>query len=253
MFAKHFAVAALSTAILAAPLSLPAAAQEESVFTPQQAEEVRKLVRQFLMDNPEVVYEALEALQEKQILAAEEAAQKALEAREEAIFHDPASPVAGNLQGDVTIVEFFDYRCTYCKTVVDRLLDTAKADGNIRVVFKELPILGPDSVVAARAALAAAEQDKYLPFHTALMKLRGPVNEQSIFKTAKEVGLDVDKLKADMEKPEIEAQIRANYELARDLNITGTPAFIIGDRIIPGAVDQNTLKQLVEQARKPKS
>lgn len=245
---KLLASAAVTALLAFAPA---AQAQEEPPLTAKQQEAVRKLVRDYIMSNPEIVAEAIEALREKQRLAAEEEAARALVERAKEIFEDPAAPLGGNLQGDVTLVEFFDYRCTYCKSVTDTVFDTLKADGNIKLVFKELPILGPESVVAARAALASVKQGKYEAYHRALMKMRGKVDEQSILKTAAEVGLDVEALKKDMADPEVEAALKRNLELARALDIGGTPAFVIGDRIIPGAVDQPTLKRLIEETRKP--
>lgn len=246
---KLFASVAVAALLAVAP---PALAQEEQPpLTPKQQEAVKKLVRDYIMANPEIIAEAIEALREKQRLAAEEEAAKALVERSKEVFEDPAAPVAGNPNGDVTLVEFFDYRCTYCKSVSDMVFEVLKADGNVKLVFKELPILGPESVVAARAALAAVNQNKYEAFHRALMKMRGKVDEQSILKTAAETGLDTEKLKADMADPEIEATLKRNLELARALDIGGTPAFVIGDRIIPGAIDQATLKRLIEETRKP--
>lgn len=245
---KRLAAVAVAALLAASPA---AQAQEDQPLSPKQAEAVRKVVRDYIMANPEIIRDAIEALREKQRLEAEEEARKALVERSKEIFEDPDSPVLGNPQGDVTLVEFFDYRCTYCKAVTDTVFDTAKADAKLRLVFKELPILGPESVFAAKAALATRAQGKYEEFHRAMMKARGMVNEESILKTAQGVGLDVEKLKKDMAAPEIEAQLKRNMDLARSLDINGTPAFIIGDRIIPGAVDGDTMKKLIEQSRKP--
>lgn len=247
---KFLVTAALATLVALSPMR--AQAQEDQSLTPKQVEAVKKVVRDYIMANPDIIAEAIEALREKQRLAAEAEAAKALLERSNEIFQDPDAPVAGNPQGNITVVEFFDYRCTYCKSVADTLFEVVKEDGNVRLVFKEFPILGPESVLASRAALASRAQGKYEGFHRALMKIRGVVNEAAIMKAAAEAGLDVDKLKKDMEAPEIEAILKRNIELARALDIGGTPAFIIGDRIIPGAVDRGTLKNLIEQARKPK-
>jgi protein-disulfide isomerase len=186
-------------------------------------------------------------------LAAEVDAKKALADRKADIYNDPNSPVLGNPQGDVTIVEFFDYRCPYCRSMVDLLFDTLKSDGKVRLVMKELPVLGPESVTAARAAIASRNQNKYEEFHRAMMKLKGPVNEQAVMKTAADVGLNVDKLKKDMEDDSVGAILKSNLDLAHALNVTGTPGFVIGDQLVPGAINQAALKQLIEQARKPKA
>lgn len=245
---KRLAVVAIAALMAFAPA---AQAQEEQPLSPKQVEAVKKLVREQIMANPDIIRDAIEALREKQRLEAEEEARRALVDRSKDIFEDPESPVLGNTQGDVTLVEFFDYRCTYCKSISNVVFDAAKADGKVRLVFKELPILGPESVVAARAALAARKQGKYEDFHRAMMKLRGVVNEESILKTAQSVGLNLDTLKKDMAAPAVEEQLKRNMELARALDISGTPAFIVGDRIIPGVVDADTLKKLIEQSRKP--
>lgn len=248
MLVKFFAPALMAVAILAAPMA--ASAQEDQALTQKQAEAVRNLVRDYIMENPEIIAEAIEALREKQRLTAEAEAKKALVELREQIRNDPDSPVLGNAKGDITVVEFFDYRCTYCKAILDPLMETVKADGKVRLVMKEFPILGPDSVVAAKAAMAARAQKKYEEFHRAMMKVRGQVNTDTIFKVAAEVGLNVDKLKKDMSAPEIDQALKRNAELARSLDISGTPALIIGDRIIPGALDQGTLKQIIDQTRK---
>jgi protein-disulfide isomerase len=154
----------------------------------------------------------------------------------------------GNLQGDVTLVEFFDYRCAYCRRVVSSVRALLDEDRALRMVFKELPVLGPDSVRAARAALASRRQDRYVPFHFALMTA-DDLSLEGIRAIARSVGLDPDQLEADMAAPEVMAAIEANYALANELGIEGTPAFVIGDQLIPGAVDKARLQQLLDQAR----
>lgn len=169
--------------------------------------------------------------------------------RTDEIFSDPTSPVGWNDDGDITIVEFFDYQCPYCKAVVPTLAQLKKEDEGIRYVYKEWPILGPVSEVAARAALAAEQQGRYEPFHEALMSLPGKFKEADIMKVAESVGLDVARLRRDMIAPEIQEALARTRALATALGITGTPAFIIGDNIVPGAVDINRLKALIKQAR----
>jgi len=166
------------------------------------------------------------------------------------IFSDPRSPVAGNPAGDVTIVEFFDYHCSYCKTVsgpLDRLL---AEDKGVRLVLKEYPILAKDSVVAARAALAAAAQGKYWEFHQALMAHRGKFDMPALKSMAASVGLDADRMEADMEASSMLEDLRGNHALAESLGVAGTPTFVIGDRIIPGALSVDDLKELIAEARK---
>lgn len=246
-------LAACAVAGFMAATPLPAAAQDNAEFSPDQTKAIRTIMRDYLMENPEIIGEAINALREKSLLAAENEAKRALETYAPEIFEDSDTPAAGNLKGDVTIVEFFDYRCTYCKSMSDRLFDLAKADGKIRLVFKEFPILGPDSLIAARAALASHEQKKYAVFHRALMNVQGPLNEAVIFKTASNAGLDVARLKKDMASAKIDKALEKNNDLARRLQISSTPVFIIEDKIIPQAVPEQVLKHLVDQARKAKN
>src|SRR5205823_3690220 len=152
------------------------------------------------------------------------------------LLRDNTSPVGGNASGDVTIVEFFDYACPHCKAAEPSVAQLVRDDAKVRVVYKELPILGDASVAAARAALAAHAQGKYQAFHDALMKVPGAPNEATVFRVASEVGLDVERLKKDMASPDIAATLQKNYTLAQSLGINGTPAFVIGDAFAPGAV-----------------
>jgi protein-disulfide isomerase len=165
------------------------------------------------------------------------------------VFNDPEVPVLGNRRGDVTLVEFFDYQCGYCKAVhadVRRLIDS---DTNIRLVYKEFPILGPASITASRAALAAQRQGKYDALHVALMENRGQLDDDKIYRIAASAGLDLDRLKKDMQAPEISEALQKNLRLASELNIRGTPAFVVGDQIVPGAVGLDKLKELIASGR----
>lgn len=218
--------------------------------SPVPREQIEQIVREYLLNNPEVILEAIQGLEEKRRAEAEATQRRVLSSRREAIFNDPTSPVAGNPKGDVTVVEFFDYRCPYCKQMAGPLVRLLKEDGNVRFVFKELPILGPDSVVAARAALAAKAQGKYVDMHEALMRARGTLDEATVLRIAGDIGLDTARLKADMGRIEIDDVFERNRQLARELSISGTPAFVIGDRVVPGAVDLETLKKLVADARR---
>jgi len=185
-------------------------------------------------------------------LRKEEARRQALTSNAKALFDDGVSYVAGNPKGDVTLVEFFDYRCGYCKQVQQSVMTLIKEDPRLRVVLKELPVLGPDSVLASRAAIAALEQDKggkYLGFHNALMSFRGQLTEAEVFRIAASSGLDVTKLKADMAAPKVEQVIRANLALAEKLGINGTPGFVIGQELIPGAISLESMRKLVQAAR----
>ncbi|MEX0696252.1 MAG: DsbA family protein [Dongiaceae bacterium] len=170
-------------------------------------------------------------------------------AHRDELLHDPGSPVGGNRGGDVTVVEFFDYRCGYCIAMAPRLETLLEADHGLRFVYKEWPILGPMSEFAARAALAARRQGRYEDFHSALMRLRGRLTEATVFNAARRLGLDPERLRADMKSPEIDRVLRDNRALAAELGITGTPAFVIGDRLVPGAVPLGELKAVIAAAR----
>lgn len=165
------------------------------------------------------------------------------------LVDDRRDPIFGNPDGNVTVVEFFDYRCPYCKTVAARLLATVKRDGNIRLVFKELPVLGARSEYAARAALAAKNQGRYLAFHKALMRSSGRLTQKRVLSIAKSVGVNTNRLRADMQSPEIDDAIAANRDMARKLGIRGTPTFVIADRTVRGAVSMASIRKHVAKAR----
>lgn len=208
--------------------------------------EVEAIVHDYLMNNGDVILQSVNDYQTKG-MAAEQA--KALDANRDKLYKDDGVPTAGNENGDVTVVEFFDYNCGYCKRVVGDVNTLIKDDKNVKVVFFDYPILGPTSTTAAHWALASDKQGKYLEYHTALLENQGPLNEQVLEEKAKAVGLDVEKLKADADSEEVKAQIESNLELARSMNITGTPAFIIGDNVIPGAIPLESMKTSVQQVR----
>ena len=227
----------------------PAQQSVNDAFTPAQREALRQMIREFIMQNPEVVIEALESLDERRRAEGEERARQMLTERRDLIFNNPINPVIGNPSGDVTLVEFFDYRCPYCKQMHAPITELRNADRQLRFVHIQLPILGPESVVAARVALAAQVQNRYLQVHEALMGSRGSLDEPTIMRLAQQAGVDMTRLRADMNSSAITAQIEANRRLAEELGVTGTPAFVISDRLIPGAVDPTTLRGLIAQAR----
>lgn len=222
-------------------------------LTPAQADAVKALVRQVLRDNPELVMEALQTLEVKQQAEQAENAKKMIAASRASLERDPADPVLGNPNGDVTIVEFFDYRCPYCKQVADTVTKVIKADGKVRLVLKEYPILGPQSVQASLAALAAQRQGKYAELHDALMAHRGTIDDATIERLATAAKLDVARLKADMDSPELKQRLQAVLLQGREIGANGTPAFVIGDRMIPGAVDADALKAAIADVRAKKS
>jgi protein-disulfide isomerase len=206
-------------------------------------------IREYLLKNPEVIMEALRILRERQDAAEAEGLKRTIAERRDEILNDPAAPVGGNQNGDATLVEFFDYNCHYCRKVAPSVIELEEADPDLRLVYKEFPILGPGSQFAARAALASRKQGKYVPFHNALMRATEQVTEETVMEIAREVGLDVKQLRADMQDPTIQEAIGRNLQLANALGITGTPSFVIGDRMVPGAVDLRTLQGLVAEVR----
>jgi protein-disulfide isomerase len=233
--------------MLLAPMpSGPAKAAE---FTPEQRQAVEAIIRDFLQKNPEALLDALQAAEDKMKGEEHDKASAALGARRHDVFDDPDAPVAGNPKGNASLVEFFDYRCPYCKQVEPALEALLNEDRQLRFVYKEFPVLGSDSVTAARAALAARQQGKYDAMHRALMALKGQIDEASVFKVANSVGLDVERLKRDMAAPDIDRILKANTNLATALDIRGTPGFVIGNEIVPGAISLEDLKHLIETAR----
>jgi len=212
---------------------------------------IEGIVREYILKNPEVISEAIQSLRERNQQQARERVRKTLVSRRSELLNDPLTPVGGNPQGDVTIVEFFDYRCGYCKRVFSAVQKLLNTDGNIRYVFKEFPILGPDSVTAAKVALAVWKIDKrkYEPFHKAMMPTKAALTESRVMKIVAGVGLDVKAVKKAMLGRDIAALIEKNFALAQALDINGTPAFVIGDEVVRGAIDLAALKQLVSQAR----
>jgi len=223
--------------------------QAEGVLNANQQDEVRKLVRDTLLSNPEILVEAMNILQARQEQARNDQQQNAL-SQLSSSMKGPITPIGGNPDGDVTMIEFFDYQCGYCKKAFPGVMEVIKEDKNIHYIFKEFAILGPESEIAARVALAAQKQGKYMDFHVAMMTVRGRLNEDKILKTAESLGIDMDQLKTDMQSDEVNAEISSTREIAQRLGITGTPAFIIGDKIIPGAVPPQALKDAVKEARK---
>jgi protein-disulfide isomerase len=226
-----------------------AAASAHDGLTPEERQVFEDVIREYLLNNPDVILEVLSILRERERLAAAQQSRQQLAVRRDDLLNDPDSPVGGNPEGDVTIVEFFDYRCPYCRNVAPRLAQLLEEDKGIRFVYKEWPILGPVSEVAARAALASREQGRYEAFHEALMTYPGQLTEDTVFQLGGRVGLDESRLRQDMEAPEIEESLARTRALATALGITGTPAFIIGDRLIPGAVSLTDLRTLVKRAR----
>ena len=202
-------------------------------------------VQKYIMEHPEVILKSLTNFQLRQKQVAQERARQTVVAERENLVNDPTSPSAGSAKG-VTVVEFFDYRCGYCRKVSGTVAKLLETNPNVRVVFKELPILGPDSMIASKASLAAHKQGAYLKFHAALFEAAEPVTIAFIERIAAGLGMDVAKLKADMNAPEIDQIIVHNSELAGKLQVRATPTFVIGGEVVAGAVDAERLDSLIK-------
>ena len=241
--------AALSLAAIVALASVTAPASAAG-FTPDQHQAIEGIIKNYLANHPEELLDALQAAEAKAKSEAQDKASSALISRRKEVFDDPNAPVGGNPNGNVSLVEFFDYRCPYCKQVEPALEKLIADDKQLRFVYKEFPVLGPASITAARAALASRKQGKYAAFHRAMMALKGQIDDDAVFKVASSVGLDVNELRHDMTDPAIDKSLQANFQLAEALDIRGTPGFVIGDDIVPGAISLDELKQLIAKARK---
>ena len=228
-------------------LALPAAAEEHG--GPTRAE-IEAILVEYLLAHPEVVVEALRAYERRQAELQAAQARQAIAERADELFHDPATPIGGDPEGEIVIVEFFDYRCGHCRRSAPGLFAVRDQGEGVKVIYKEFPILGEESVLAARAALAARAQGLYEAFHEALMTTRTGFGEDEILAVAAGVGLDIRRLKADMADPEIDAYLARTHELARALGIAGTPAFIVDGTLYPGALEGADLARLVQDARR---
>lgn len=223
-----------------------------AVRAQQSKEDIEKIVREYILKNPEIIQEAIVELRKKQELAEQSARSKALQSHKQEIFQSKRDIVLGNPKGDVTLVEFFDYNCGYCKRAVGDIAELLKNDPKLRVVLKELPILSEGSVEAARVAVAVRMQDpsKYWAFHRVLMSAKGEANGTQALAAAKQAGLDVERIKKDISNPEVDATLHEVQELAKTLAISGTPSYVLGDQLIPGALPHDRLALAIAQVRK---
>lgn len=204
-------------------------------------ENIEKIIENFLIKNPQLLRSVLDNYKKNTELEKKKKAIQSLKSfKNPGIFQKNA---------DITIYEFFDYNCGYCKSVVKTIMETISEDKRINVVFVEFPILSQESYTAAVAALASEKQNLYNKFHLSLMKIRGKVDDKRVFKTAKEIGLNVQQLKIDMNDPDISNQLNKNREIAKLLNLNGTPAFIIGNVVYPGALTKENLKEIIKKVR----
>ena len=256
--AIRLAVGPMAVAIALA--GFPAAAQQEGagkatpIFDERAAGEIRDIVRQYLLDHPEVIVEAIQTLQARQRDSGERQQRAAIAEATAELQQQARDPSIGNPDAPLVIVEFFDYACSYCKSMVDVMVNLVQSNKDVRLVLKEFPILNPDSTTAARTALALARQgaDKYRAFHVALMHAKA-LNGTIIERAAREAGADMSRLKRDLALPEIDETIEANHALARRLGISGTPAIIVGDKLVPGAIGADALSEMVAELREKRA
>lgn len=219
-------------------------------FSDTQKKEIESLIQSYIMENPQVVLDSVEKHQMRQ--QEEAMAEQAAQAKDFAasLSGETLFPVAGNPDGDITVVEFFDYNCGYCKKAFADINTLIESDKNVRVLFVEMPILGPSSTEASKWALAAHKQGKYFEFHSALMNHQGTKNESSLEDLAAKIGLDVDKLKKDKDDPALTSATEDNIQKAQDLGISGTPGFIVGEEIVRGYVPYTQMESLLQEQRK---
>ena len=230
---------AIFTAVIFFGLTQMASSQDIS------DEKIKQLALEAILENPEIIMQAVGILRQRD---AQIAASGANTVRLE-LENDPGSPNLGNPEGDVTVVEFFDYNCPYCRQAGKTVQELMGSDPNIRIIFQEWPVLGEGSMFAARAALASRAQGKYEEFHWTLMNGEGRATEASILKVARDLGLDIVKLLADMESPAVEIHLERSNDLARSLGFTGTPAFIVGDQTVPGMISLEKIEKLIADVR----
>jgi protein-disulfide isomerase len=227
-------------------------AKETSPVSQSSQEATEKIIHDYILKHPEVIREALIALDTKEKKEKLERTRQSVKLKQDEIFHVSDDPVGGNPNGDVSIAVFFDYSCGYCRKALPGLSSLLAKDRLLRVVYKEFPILGPQSETAALAALAAARQGKYIEFHDALFATQA-IDDEEIKAISSKLGLDYGKLLKDMRDPKLTAYLTRNFDLANALDIDGTPAFIIGDTLIPGAIDAASLAEIVKAQRARKA
>jgi protein-disulfide isomerase len=238
---------ALALVAGAVAFDLPARAAE-AALTDNQKTEVQQVIKQYLRDNPEVIIEAFQAYQEKQ-----QREQMANAAGKITEFKDKLTaadlPEAGNPKGDITVVEFFDYNCGYCKKAIEDIKSVLETDKNVRFVFFDMPILGPTSMTAAKWAHAAHAQGKFFEFHKAVLEHNGGLNDDVLAEIAGKVGMDVEKAKKDANDPAVAEALEKSLQMGHDIGIQGTPGFIIGTDLFPGYLGQDGLKKAIDDAR----
>ncbi|MDC8447160.1 MAG: DsbA family protein [Nitrospira sp.] len=225
------------------------ATPKETKGTPALSQDITDAaIERYIRTHPEVIEQSLQGLLAKREAELKERHKAALVTKQNELLHDPASPVSGNLKGEVTLVEFYDYRCGFCKRAASAVTELQKVDSRVRVVYKDFPILGEPSELAAKAALASQAQGKHQAFHEALLASHADMTKEAILKIAVKVGLNAKRLETDMADPKWQAVIAKNRALAHELGISGTPGFIVGNELVAGWLDLKGLKELIARA-----
>ena len=248
----RIAIALLAFALVGQTLSLivPGAAVAADALSAAQKDEVKKLVREYILENPSIISEAINALEAQADKIKIDKRASVMLSRRQELLNPTEGTVLGNPKGDVTVVEFFDYNCGYCKQMFASVVELLKEDPKMRLVLKEYPILGPSSVTASKAALAARKQGKYSEVHLALLSHKGALSDATVMDIVGKTGVDMKKLQSDMNDPAITDILVKNHNLADELSIDGTPSLIIGDAFVPGAIPKDKLVELIAAARK---
>ena len=251
--AKRGRMALVTALVLTVGLFFAHGASAQS-FSERQHGQIESIIKQYILAHPEVIVESMERWQRQENAERDKQKLDALSALDEQVYSHPMTPTSGASKdkSDLVVVEFFDYQCPYCKKVIPSVMNILKTDKKISFAWKEYPILGPASRFAAEAAMAAKKQDKYFEFHIAIMGLKGRLSNKRILAAAEKSGLDMARLREDMKDPAIGAYIHETLELGQSLGITGTPAFIIGKTIVPGAISEEQMRELIKVARADK-
>lgn len=241
-----------TAALLSLGMALPAQALDLGSLSDADRALLRDEIRAYLLDNPQVIMEAVAVLEAREASGQAEADVALVRANADAIFAAPHDWTGGNIEGDITLVEFMDYRCGYCRRAVDEVDGLLATDGNIRFVLKEFPILGEDSVAASRFAIATkqvAGEDAYKSVHDALMSYNGAMNAAGFTRLADALGLDANAITAAMDSDAVTEVIAANHALAQRLRINGTPAFVMDERMLRGYLPQEQMQQVADEIR----
>jgi protein-disulfide isomerase len=247
----RLAIPVAATMLLALPAALPAQAE---TFSADQRQEIEAVIKAYLVQHPEVLQEAMTELEKRQQAAEAEKHRTAVQENKATLLSSPHQVVLGNPQGNVTMVEFFDYNCGFCKRALSDMLTLLKTDPNLKFVLKEFPVLGEGSVEAAQVAVAARMQDttgkKYIEFHQKLLGGRGPADKVRALAVARDVGFDIARIERDMTSDEVKKTIDENMKLADAIGVSGTPSYVVGDEVVIGAVGLDALREKIEAERK---